>query len=54
MDNEVILIRGIEPVQIPEIVRHTPGFDEKKCEKELTARAERYPSKKEVLCETNV
>lgn len=51
MDNEVILIRIIEPVQIPDVVRYTAGFDEKRYEKELTARAEReakrYLSKKE-------
>jgi len=51
MGNEVILIRVIEPVQIPDVVRYTAGFDEQKYEKELTARAEReakrYLSKKE-------
>jgi len=51
MDNEVILIRIIERVQIPDVVRYTAGFDEKRYEKELTARAEReakrYLSKKE-------
>jgi nucleotide-binding universal stress UspA family protein len=51
IDNEVILIRVIEPVQIPDIVRYTAGFDEKKNEKELTAKAEReakrYLGKKE-------
>lgn len=51
IDNEVILIRVIEPVQIPDVVRYTAGFDEQKYEKELTARAEmeakRYLSKKE-------
>jgi len=51
MDNEVILIRVIEPVQIPDVVRYTAGFDEKRYEKELTSKAEReakrYLSKKE-------
>jgi nucleotide-binding universal stress UspA family protein len=51
IENEVILIRVIESVQIPDIVRHTAGFDEKKYEKELMARAEkeakRYLSKEE-------
>ena len=51
IDSEVIIIRVIEPMQIPDIVRYTAGFDEKEHEKELTARAEReakrYLSKKE-------
>jgi nucleotide-binding universal stress UspA family protein len=55
-DNEVILIRIIEPLQIPDVVRHTAGFDEEKYEEELTARAEkeakRYLSKKESALRT--
>ena len=51
MGNEVILIRVIEPVQIPDVVRYTAGFDEQKYEKEFTSKAEReakrYLSKKE-------
>jgi len=51
MDSEVILITVNEPMQIPDVVRHTAGFDEKKYENELTARSERdvkgYLSKKE-------
>jgi nucleotide-binding universal stress UspA family protein len=51
MDNEVILIRIIEQAQIPDVVRYTAGFDGKKYEDELIARAEkeakRYLSKKE-------
>ena len=51
MDSEVILITVNEPLQIPDVVRHTAGFDEKKYENELTAKTERdvkgYLSKKE-------
>jgi len=51
MGSEVILITVNEPLQIPDVVRHTAGFDEKKYENELTARSERdvkgYLSKKE-------
>jgi nucleotide-binding universal stress UspA family protein len=51
MDSEVILITVNEPLQIPDIVRHTAGFDGEKHEKELTVRTEkqvkRYLSKKE-------
>ncbi len=50
MDSEVILITANEPLQVPDIVRHTAGFDGEKYE-ELTVRmekqAKRYLSKKE-------
>ena len=50
MDSEVILITVNEPLQVPDIVRHTAGFDGEKYE-ELTVRTDkqvkRYLSKKE-------
>ncbi len=51
IDNEVILIRVTEQAQIPDVVRYTAGFDGKKYEEEITAKAEKkaksYLSKKE-------
>ena len=51
VENEVILFRVSEPVQLPDITLYSREFDKEKKEKELTARVEeearRYLSEKE-------